>query len=62
MTFEHWYFFEWHYCFDDISAQSFPLQNVFFPIAALVPQYVLNQANQQRLLPGLGPEELPVLR
>ena len=30
--------------------------------AALVLQYVLNQANRQRLLPDLRPEDLPVLR
>ena len=37
-------------------------QNAFLPTAALVLQYVLNQANRQRLLPGLRPEDLPVLR
>ena len=37
-------------------------QNAFFPTAALVLQYVLNQANRQKLLLGLRPEDLPVLR
>ena len=32
------------------------------PRAALVLQYILNQANRQRLLLGLRPENLPVLR
>ena len=37
-------------------------QNALFPTAALVLQYVSNQANRQRLLPGLRPEDLVVLR
>ena len=37
-------------------------RNAFFPTAALVLRYVLNQANRQRLLLALRPEELPVLR
>ena len=37
-------------------------QNEFLPIAALVLQYVSNQANWQRLLLGLRLEDLPALR
>ena len=68
------YSFEWHMLFEpDTLALNAHLeihsyttvtllvlywQNTFLPTAALVLQYVLNQANRQRLLPGLRLEDL----
>ena len=37
-------------------------RNVFLPTAMLVLRYVSNQTNRQKLLLGLRPEDLPVLR
>ena len=48
--------------FPSVFASPSSWQNAFLPTATLVLRYVLNQANRQRFLPGLRPENLPVLR
>ena len=45
-----------------VTLLVFYWRNALLPISALVLQYVLNQANQQKLLPGLRPENLPGLK
>ena len=48
--------------FPSVFASPSGWQDAFFPTAALVPQYVWNQANQQRLLLGLRSGDLPGLK